>query len=639
MLTTVCPFNQYFDANGDPLDNGRLYFGTAGLDPETNPITVYWDEAATQPAAQPIRTRAGYPVRNGSTPARIYVNADDYSVTCRTSSGSLVFYERAVTADGNVRADLLDTSSASKGAGMVNVRRAASAVVRSLLEKINEISVSLEDFGGIGDDVTDNAVAFSLAMTYLGASGGTIKLQPGKVYRTSSLSFAGADYITIEGDGGKTQSSIRFTSTTGDFVDLANSRFATFRRLNFLPLSQKTAGALFKIPSTASDIYFEHVRVSSAYVGWDIDGTNVFFKHVECLDYNASWAWHKVLQIGNAAQAALIHIDDFIVSSQTTFTGPAIHVINVDTLIGNAVFVQKSGSGQMQGMQVDGGEFIQFTATHLEPGTTQDGVVVAGGTHVEFFGLHVTTAKRGVRVTGGKGISLHGGRLYYNAEEGARIEGGTGVMIDGVSVCDNSTSSAGTYDGVYVAAGVSDFQILGTRPGSVRGTPVQCRYSIYVADGTSNRYVVEGNTCTEYATGAVYDGGSGPDKSVRSNTGAKTSHIGTPNTLTTTDATVTTLWSHTLADEAAYYVRATVVGQASDTSVRFAYQRTCLVYRDGGGATIQGQSSLDTIESNAAMDCTFDASGNDVRLRVTGLAGTTLRWRASVDLVRSTQLI
>ena len=84
------PYPIFTDKNGDPLDNGYLYFGVAGLNPETNPIQVYYDINLTQPAAQPLRTSNGYVMRNGS-PALIYANAQ-FSVTVRDKNSQLVIY-------------------------------------------------------------------------------------------------------------------------------------------------------------------------------------------------------------------------------------------------------------------------------------------------------------------------------------------------------------------------------------------------------------------------------------------------------------------------------------------------------------------------------------------------------------------
>ena len=84
------PYPIFTDKNGDPLDNGYLYFGELNKNPETNPIQVYYDSAFTQPAAQPLRTSNGYVMRNGS-PSLLFAN-DEFSVTVRDKNSSLVIY-------------------------------------------------------------------------------------------------------------------------------------------------------------------------------------------------------------------------------------------------------------------------------------------------------------------------------------------------------------------------------------------------------------------------------------------------------------------------------------------------------------------------------------------------------------------
>lgn len=83
------PYPAFAGADGQPLENGYIWIGTANLSPQTNPISVYWDAANTIAAPQPIRTLNGYPSRNG-TPARFYV-ASDYSIQVLDSKGSVVY--------------------------------------------------------------------------------------------------------------------------------------------------------------------------------------------------------------------------------------------------------------------------------------------------------------------------------------------------------------------------------------------------------------------------------------------------------------------------------------------------------------------------------------------------------------------
>jgi hypothetical protein len=83
------PFPLYSDINGEPLENGYIYVGDIDSNPEVNPIPVFWDSELTIPAAQPIRTLSGYPVRDGS-PAKIFVDGE-YSMIVKNKNNTLVY--------------------------------------------------------------------------------------------------------------------------------------------------------------------------------------------------------------------------------------------------------------------------------------------------------------------------------------------------------------------------------------------------------------------------------------------------------------------------------------------------------------------------------------------------------------------
>lgn len=85
----------FTDIDGQPLEDGYVWIGAANLDPQTNPIAVYWDAALTLPAVQPIRTLAGYPSSSG-TPARLYANSD-YSIRAMDKKGTVVYNAPAAT--------------------------------------------------------------------------------------------------------------------------------------------------------------------------------------------------------------------------------------------------------------------------------------------------------------------------------------------------------------------------------------------------------------------------------------------------------------------------------------------------------------------------------------------------------------
>lgn len=101
---------------------------------------------------------------------------------------------------------------------------------------------------------------------------------------------------------------------------------------------------------------------------------------------------------------------------------------------------------------------------------------------------------------------------------------------------------------------------------------------------------------------------------------------------TTTDATVTVVKKITLTDNMVYQIKARVLGWQNNLAQRASYEISGTFYRAGGGATLVGAVTNNVQESNAAWDATLAVNGNDVELRVTGVAAVTIRWSAALDI-------
>jgi len=190
-LSIQPPYPTFQETDGLPLENGYIWIGTANLDPQGNPIQVYWDAALTLPAAQPIRTLAGYPSNSG-TPARLYVNSD-YSIRVMDKNGSTVYSAPAATERyGNI-ITLANLDFLQNGAG---------AVVRTALSKMQE-SVSVMDYGAVGDGVADDGPAVQLAVDEIASRGrGTIVFPAGYSYFMNTQVNV-CDNLTVIGYGAK----------------------------------------------------------------------------------------------------------------------------------------------------------------------------------------------------------------------------------------------------------------------------------------------------------------------------------------------------------------------------------------------------------------------------------------------------
>jgi len=110
-------------------------------------------------------------------------------------------------------------------------------------------------------------------------------------------------------------------------------------------------------------------------------------------------------------------------------------------------------------------------------------------------------------------------------------------------------------------------------------------------------------------------------------------------TVQTTDATVTTCGSYTLPDETVALIEARVVGRLS-TGTAAGYIRVGTFQQETAGTTVQvgllNVTNLYGAEDTATWDATLDISGAAVRVRVTGVAATTIDWLAIIDVVQYT---
>ena len=122
------PFPVFQDRNGQPLENGYVWIGEPNLNPQTNPVVAYYDEALTITAAQPLRTLNGYISRAG-TPARVYINRLNFSLLVQDSKGTMVYNFPDAT-------------------GMV----------------VDASVVSVKEFGAVGDGVVDDTAAIQAAI-------------------------------------------------------------------------------------------------------------------------------------------------------------------------------------------------------------------------------------------------------------------------------------------------------------------------------------------------------------------------------------------------------------------------------------------------------------------------------------------
>lgn len=91
MTKVVNPQPLFIDGRGFLLDGGYVYIGAPNTNPETpaNRYQLYWDNALTIQAPQPLRTLGGVIV-NGQNPALAFLAEANFSMTVKDIDGVLV---------------------------------------------------------------------------------------------------------------------------------------------------------------------------------------------------------------------------------------------------------------------------------------------------------------------------------------------------------------------------------------------------------------------------------------------------------------------------------------------------------------------------------------------------------------------
>ena len=211
-LSIEVPFPVFQDRDGQPLENGYVWLGVANLNPQVNPVIAYFDVALTIPAAQPLRTINGY-ISNAGTPAQVYVDAVNFSILVQDSKGSMVYN----FSDG--------TGISPDACGVTYTPPFTGGVAYPVCEKLEQ-TVSVKDFGAVGDGVANDTAAFTAA----GSAAAKIQvLIPAGVYKlTTSPAPTGDVTWVVEKGASFTGAGVISTVSNklvnyGDFKSIENS--------------------------------------------------------------------------------------------------------------------------------------------------------------------------------------------------------------------------------------------------------------------------------------------------------------------------------------------------------------------------------------------------------------------------------
>jgi hypothetical protein len=235
MLPMPTVYPQFFETSGAPLDSGYIYIGEVNENPETHPITVYWDAEGTQPVAQPLRTSGGYIVRNGA-PAMVFIDSD-CSITVKNKKQALVYYAASTIAYNATFSQAFTYPTGTLGAH-----------ANTYITVQDAPFYAKADGDGTGGG-TDASAAIQAAHDAIKAKGkaGVLHI-PSGIYRCDSGLIIDASVVRIDADGALldftnlASDGVAMTVSGGTLSYVGNPFFNSYNAINGLKMYGGTWG-------------------------------------------------------------------------------------------------------------------------------------------------------------------------------------------------------------------------------------------------------------------------------------------------------------------------------------------------------------------------------------------------------------
>jgi len=466
---------------------------------------------------------------------------------------------------------------------------AGTVVTKEWLNAVDKQVFNVQHYGALGDGVTDDTAAIDAALLAISTTGGTVYFPSGTYLYSGTISA----FFGMHLEGASWQSTrLKFTNLSAIAFDF------TLANVSDVSLKHLTLDGTDKATRTERCIRISGTEVSTFFM----DGIRF-----------TNWA--------SPVNSAVIHIT----------AGAKLFASEWGTL--------RFASGAYNGTAI-----------------RDDG----GGPCLKINNLYTGNANGAIDyVVGVVGSNLKIG--VWN------VGGATGVLMQhrGTSLSSldidliNYETSASPAHVLYLA----DTQFrLGALALAGAGQPT---YGVSIQEtGIGDKYIgpVHGSkaaTATAHVqiktlaapTGQIYYAGSAANvenavsgtpslptvfatRENRSVTDTSPQYVAVEASLTTTDATSSGILSYQLAVGMTLNARVIITGVQSDGTNRASYVRRVTAYRLGSAnAAIQGSASAEyTEESNAAWDVAIDVTSSVLRARVIGVAGTTIKWRARMEI-------
>jgi hypothetical protein len=519
-------------------------------------------------------------------------------------------------------------------------------IIDSVITKsIPEYNVKHSDWGAKGDGTTDDTAAVQLAIDDISTAGSGVLFFPKGIYVINGTLDIDNCSIKIYGDGEGQTILLQKTSPSGVMVDYDTTDILDVFIIDDLTIQTEIGSVTsgdhvldLAWPSESGNNFSSNCNINISIVPTNATkATSGFDTYVKLTNAkkpiltDCEFRGHS----GGTMEGSAVSLEGY--TNDTTLrnckmTYLAKGVVTVDN-IDVVKLIDCDIDECTQGIDNTVAADIRLISTKM---ATSDDGLTSSATMTNLEVDNCTITKLASSTEDWTGILVDavdymiGGGKITDAGSSSGTDIGISITTGTVGIVENVLIDNIRTDGIKVAAGITNFDLKG----NIINTAVT---GINVVAGASDDYMIVGNNLEGCTTGLT-DDGTGTNKIVTDNlnggsASTETQQIETA-TLTTTDATQTTIWSTVLDATSVYSIEAHVVGQNSATTVIVSGHVSGEFYRVAGNAVIGNQAQLSYFETDAISNIIFAVDTTSIALQVIGKGGTTVDWKASVIVLK-----
>ena len=428
---------QFFDDNGNPLSGGKLYTYLAGT---TTPAVTYTSSLGTFNNPNPIILDAA-----GRPPEEVWLTSGvSYKFVVTTSANVTIrTYDNLCSV--NDFSSFANTTDPALGDALVGFRQSnasgnlTGAVGKTVHQKLQE-SVSVKDFGAVGDGTTNDRNALQAAITYATLNNVALYVPTGTYYvpnNSTSLSFTGN--LTMYGDGMYNSVLFYNDSVTASRRDFISSSAAGNIIFDNLCISSNW-GLDANYAANSQLIELHGTNANNALVT-NCRFTNSRFSTLILNNFNSITVNSCVFNDGVGDGCRLTGSQNIVVTNcqfnNINDDSISVHTINTDGFPSKAdIVIANNKITNGQGIGVLGGKHVSITGNVLTRVQSR-GIYVGNSTITDTEGV---TSVAAVTITGNVITDVFNGSTFSTVSG----NGGGYIQIDGFAL-NNSGVGYVTY--------------------------------------------------------------------------------------------------------------------------------------------------------------------------------------------------